>query len=476
MLVFVEKDRGTMRLAAVSATARANGLEAGLSLADARARHPDLHAEALDSPSDQTFLKHLVEIATAFTPSVALDDANGLMLDITGCTHLFGNETKLAQRLVEALQSTGVTTCRLAVAPTPDMARALARFAQGNPCFAEDDGLARALPVAALECSDDNVIALKRAGLRTLGEIADRPSVLFTARFSQAFTMKLARILGEEDRRITPLRPLPACQVEHRCAEPIVNHEVLETFLLELAADLSEQLRGRGEGGRLFESMLLRTDGAISRIRIETSRPTRDPDVVIRLHRDRFDELANPLDSGFGFDLIRLKVLRSEPYEERQTTLDAREDSREQAAQLIDRLGAMFGRERVVRFKPCDTHIPERAQIMQPAVTSAKYSSWPQARSDMLRPLLLYARPHPIETNVNGDGALQSFRWRRLVHRVVHADGPERISDEWWRAPSGYGARDYYRVENAQGRRFWIFRAHTANASGHNWYLHGLFS
>ncbi len=476
-LAFVEKDRGDERLAAISAAAWANGLRPGLSLADARARYPSLRAVALDSGLDRAFLEHLTEFATTFTPSVALDEPNGLVLDITGCAHLFGGEIELAQRLAGALRSAGITVCRLAVAPTPEMARALARFAPKSPCFAEDNTLVRALPVAALECASEDAVALRRAGLKTIADIADRPSVLFTARFSQDFTVKLARVLGEEDRRITPLRLLPACQAEHRCAEPVVSREVIEKLLYVLAATISEQLRARGEGGRLFESSFLRTDGAICRVRIETSLPTRDPAVFMRLHRDRLNALSDPLDPGFGFDLIRLKVLHSELYEETQATLNTHEDSREQVSQLIDRLSATFGRDRVTRLKPCDTHIPERAQIVVPAADGVKRAAWPTcAQFDRPRPLFLYRRPHSVETAADECGKPCSFRWRRRVHQIIHADGPERIADEWWRAPSGYGIFDYYRVESAEGRRFWLFRANaTINAAPPKWFLHGIF-
>lgn len=476
LLAFVEKQNGGVRLAAVDAAAWRNGLRPGLSLADARARCPSLRAVNLNSEADEFFLTQLSDSATAFTPSIALDKPNGLVLDLTGCTHLFGGEAKLAQRLEGMLRPEGVTVCRLAVAPTPDMARALARFAHASPCFAHDATEVRTLPVAALECSSEDSIALKRAGLRTIGDIAGRPSVLFTARFKPAFTVKLSRILGEEDRCITPLRSQPACQAEHRYPEPLISHDVIEKQLAMLVNDVSHQLRARGEGGRLFQSTFLRSDGAVRHIRVETSQPTRDCAVIIRLYRDRFDALADPLDPGFGFDVIRFKVLRSEPYDEHQITLDARDENNEQVAQLIDRLGVMFGRSRVMQLKLCDSHIPERAQRIVAAAdgTTKKLASVADDK-ETPRPLFIYPRPHPIETNTDECGQPSSFHWRRRTHQIAYSDGPERISDEWWQAPSGYGARDYYHVENIEGRRFWIFCADVTGSTPSKWFLHGLF-
>lgn len=479
-LVFIEKVHGASCIAACDARAYALGLKAGLSLADARARHPDLHAEAFDFASDRTFLFRLAERAAAFSPTVGLDEPNGLVLDITGCVHLFGSEFQLARQFENELQFMGVQLCRIAVAPTPDMARALARYARQTPCFADDGSLVRTLPVAALESEESDTAALRRAGLKTIGDVASRPSVLFATRFSSVFTQKLARVLGEEDRRITPLRPPPVYMAEYRCLEPIVSHGAVETVLANLTADVSKQLRDRDEGGRLFESLFVRTDGISRRIRIETSMPLRDPDALMKLHRDRLEALSDPLDCGLGLDLVRLEVLRSEPCAARQISLDGRQERKEQIGQLIDRLGTMFGRDRVVRLRPENTHIPERAQSMTSAGDNSASGgeAWQvTATQDKARPVLLFKMPLPIEVENACDGELRGFRWRRVAHRVVHTDGPERIADEWWRTASGHGTRDYYRVEREDGRRFWIFRAEATDAAAPpRWFLHGLFA
>ncbi len=514
--MFIDKVRGASRIAAVDRVARIYGLAPGFALADARARLPMLRAVAFNALADAAFLAQLADIAVAFTPSVALDAPDGLSLDITGCAHLFEGELGLAARLQAAFQIHGVSLCRIAIAPTPDMARALAHFGQmpasitpapAPPALiTHDDRDVRALPVAALECSEEDARALRRAGLKTIGAVADRPSVLFTSRFSAAFTVKLVRVLGEEDRRITPLRSPPPYVADCPCPEPVSNHAVIEGIVHDLAGRMAVQLQARGEGGRVFETTFFRSDGAICRIRLETSKPTRDPDIVLRLYRDRLAALDDPLDPGFGLDLIRLQVLRAEPSHITQTSLDAHDQTSEQLGHLIDRLGTMFGRERITRLHPVDTHIPERAEVRRPAADVKRLAGSNAVHDAPLpaRPLFMFGRPHPIEavgSEDNGtdeNNAPPRFRWRRVLHDVVRAEGPERIADEWWRPPSGFGTRDYYRVETAQGRRFWIFRADAAPlpapapapvepsidaleypldnlARAKQWFLHGVF-
>jgi protein ImuB len=478
-LVFIAKAKGVSQLVAVDAPARSLGLQAGMAFADARARLPDIRAIAANPLADAAFIACLADLALAFTPSVALDPPEGLALDITGCSHLFAGETILAARLQKVLCAAGVSVVKLAVAPTPDMARALARFSRSNPCFADDDTIVRTLPVAALECAEEDITALKRAGLKTIAEVADRPSLLFAARFSSAFTAKLARVLGEEDRRISPFREPVRYRAEQRCAEPVASHDVIANMLADLAVSVCDQLAARSVGGRIFTGMFVRSDGVVRRIRVETSQPTRDPKIIMRLYRDRLDGLADPLDPGFGFDLICFEAVRVEPWSENQSTLDARDDQDDKVAQLVDRLSTMFGRERVIRLEPVDSHIPERAQAMVPAALPASSLAWEQDASNGkagLRPPLIYSRPHPIDVEADDNAILTSFRWRRVTHCIATAIGPERIAEEWWRPPTGYGVRDYYRVESPEGRRFWIFRATTTVADGKpRWFLHGVF-
>lgn len=453
------------------------GLRPGMALADARARVRDLRAIWHDCRADRTFLSELADVATSLTPSVAHEEPNGLVLDITGCTHLFGSEINLAGRLRRALYARGVSQCRLAIAVTPDMARALARFGPEPAISVFDVEAVRELPVLALECGPEDTTALSRAGLKTIGDVASRPSVLFSSRFSQAFTTKLARVLGEEDRHISPLKTVAPLIFDHRCAEPLISHDAIERVLMDLARRASQELEARGEGGRRFLATFFRTDGAIQRIPIETSRPMRDPAVILKLYQDRLEAIADPLDPGFGFDLIRFEVIHAQESLCSQTGLNALIEHDDRISDLCDRLAAMFGRARVLGLVSVDTHSPERAQITQCACDK-RTPSLQNDKTHLPRPITLFSRPHPLEiVPAHLEAVPERFRWRRKVHDIVHIEGPERIAEEWWRSATGFGTRDYFRIETADGQRFWIFRSQaTSLPSQSAWFLHGVFA
>ena len=257
------------------------------------------------------FLDRLAAFCDRFTPLVALDPPDGLLLDITGCAHLFGGEAALHDGLGARLRRAGLSL-RAAVAGTPEAARALARFGPGGvvPPGA-DEALARPLPIAALDLAAETEIALSRAGLKTLADLADRPSSALSARFGEEVATRLRRTLGREDARITPLRPPPDCVVERHFAEPLLDREGLEEVVGRLVAEAARALEKRGEGGRAFEVSFFRSDGAVRRLAVETGRPSRDAGAILRLLRERIDTLADPLDPGFGFDAIRLAVAAS---------------------------------------------------------------------------------------------------------------------------------------------------------------------
>ncbi|NOU07947.1 MAG: DNA polymerase Y family protein [Hyphomicrobiaceae bacterium] len=478
-LIFIEKNQNASRLVAVDQVAKTQGLLPGLSLADARARVPTLRAVTYDAHADIVFLSKLADAALAFTPTVALEEPHGLTLDITGCAHLFGDETGLVAKLKAMLRANGLSLSRVAVASTPDMARALARFGDTDQILTQGDREVRALPVAALEGKPEDIRTLQRAGLKTIGAVADRPSILFTARFTQAFTIRLGRILGEEDRRITPRRAPPVYLLEQRCPEPVGNQDVIERIILDLAQRLAKQLEINGDGGRVFEAAFFRSDGAVRSLRIETSQPTRDTNVVMRLYRDRLDALADPLDPGFGFDLIQLHALRVEPSHVTQSTFDTHDEDTEQIGRLVDRLSVMFGRDRITQLQAANTHVPERSQIVRPAAEKLECTrcNAQPFEAKPIRPLHLFVPPQIIEmTGCPNEPQPARFCWRRVMHHVVFAEGPERIADEWWRVPSGFGLRDYFRVETVQGQRFWIFRAAITRERGPQWFLHGVFA
>lgn len=143
-------------------------------------------------------------------------------------------------------------------------------------------------------------------------------------------------------------------------------------------------------------------------------------------------------------------------------------------APLVDGLGNRLGFDSLRRFVPRASHVPERAAgAAPPLAPSPAAAGWPPLPP---RPLRLFRPPYPIEAMaLLPDHPPAFFRWRARLHRVAHAEGPERLAPEWWRPEDEAAwARDYFRVEDEDGRRFWLYRDGAPPTAG-RWYLHGLF-
>lgn len=474
--VLVEKIKNALRLSAVSPAAAQLGLTPGLTLADARARVPGLVTLTTEREADTLLLTRVVSDFGRFTPMAAADGSDGLILDIAGCAHLFGGEDGLVTRALNRAEVMGLQA-RAAIAGTPQAARALVRFGPGGITpEGEDRTAVRRLPVEALELPEADIQALRRAGLKTVAAVDDRPRAALAARFGRASAWKVDRVLGLEDIRITPFRPPAPCVVDQVLMEPISTEQDIHRVLADLMTEASIRLEQDGQGGRVFQALFFRVDGRPRPISVRTGRATREAAVVLRLFRERIAAMPVPLDPGFGFDQVRLSVVRSEPLAPAQADLDRRLDRSADFDGLIDRLRARLGPEAVLCFEPRDTHLPERAVRLRPAGCPAH--SWPMRDKDEtpLRPLHLFYPPQPVEALAGlPDSAPRRFRWRRVHHDVVRAEGPERISEEWWR--HSQPARDYYRIEDRQGRRFWLFRQGLYGEDAEpRWYIHGLFA
>ena len=479
--MLVEKVKGASRIAAISRKARQAGLTQGLTLADARARIPRLWVEEMDRQADLALLADVAEDCERATPIVVADAPDGLLLDVTGCGHLFGGEAQLRVKLSQRFRKAGLSV-RTVIAGAPDTARALARH--GPIAIVPPGGEAmavRGLPLAALGLEPKDQLAISRAGLKTIGALVDRPSALFAARFGAQMTLKLARLQGLAPVPLAPRRAAPMLWAERRFPEPIGRSEDIEATLASLAEDVCGQLHERREGLRCTEASFHRADGAVRRINVETGRGLRDPAVVMRLFRERLDALVDPLDPGFGFDLVRLCVLDAEPLAMLQPELDARAIEADEVAHLADRLSARFGQDRVLRFMAVDTHSPDRAARIVPVLQETpEDAQWPDLSKGEppLRPVHIFVPPQPVSVAMAEvpDGPPRAFRWRKVEHRVIAHEGPERIAPEWWR-DSLAEARDYYRVEDMEGRRFWLFRSgEYGKGAGPTWYLHGAFA
>jgi len=456
-----------------------------MALATARALHPALAIAEHDPMADQTLLERIADWTERYTPCVGLIAADGLALDITGAAHLMGGEHNLLTDCLTRLSAQGFSATA-AIAGTLEAARALALFGEGGIIAPGGEIEATAaLPLAALGIEDTLVIALARLGLKHIGELAEHPRAPLAARFGRDLLDRLDRVRGLADAPISPRRPVPAYIAERRFAEPIGHEDDVHRTILTLAADLSRLLERQGEGARRLELAFFRADGAMRRLSVETARPLRDPKAVMRLFRERLDALADPLDPGFGFDVIRLSSPVTEPNIAHEPDFSGQNDLAEDIAALIERLGARLSPSRVMRLHPQDTHVPERAARFLPAqdgnaALAADWEIWREPDASPTRPIRLLEPAEPIEVIAEvPDGPPIRFRWRRVFHVVVKAEGPERIAPEWWRTTGQTlpPTRDYFRVEDENGARFWVFRAglfgHESEAPG--WFMHGLF-
>jgi protein ImuB len=509
-LVVSRKVSNALLVHALDARAARLGLYQGQPLANARAIVQPLIIVPADEKADAALLEAIADWCDRFTPLVTLDPPYGLFLDITGAAHLFGGEALMLAQVTQKIGAQGFTV-RAAIAGTSLAARALARFAHSassseavghKKCAivppGDEAGAVAPLPIAAFECDDKILRALRHAGLKTVGAVADRLSSELTERLGRSFVTQLKIMLGAEEKPLQPRRALPDLMAEQRFAEPIVSEDAIAASLLHLAQSLSEILERQGRGVRLLEAVFFRADGKVDRIAVKTGEPLRDAAVMLRLLRQKLDILSDPLDAGFGFDIVRLEAVLAEDIHPATISFDSGENARQQIAFLVDRLSVRFGEHRVQRFIAQDTHIPEAAAVAVPAqdkdFVSQNWTLKRQPGDPPHRPLRLLERPEEISVLASiPDGPPRRFRWRQCVHNIAHLEGPERIALEWWKelptsrlVPSPNEtkeqedarkkvfrpSRDYFRVESEAGMRFWLFR----DAPQTRWYMHGLFA
>jgi protein ImuB len=485
-LVVVASVESAQRITALNDAAAALRLKVGMGLADARAMYPWLPVAEADPEVDRNLLEAIADWCNRYTPLVGLDPPDGLMLDITGCAHLFGGEAAMARDLVARLARQGLQA-RAAVADTVGCAWGVARYEGEGGRFIVPRGHSEAamlpLPIAALRIEPEIVAALATAGLRRIEDLVTRPRAPFAARFGVGLVERLDQALGLIDEPISPRLPLPSAMAEQPFPEPIAREADVLGTIEQLARRLAVVLERRGEGARLLGLALFRADGKVHRLELGTGAPLRDAARVRRLFEDRLAVLGDECDPGFGFDLIRLSAFVTERSDPMQTGLAA-PDHAEEMVHLVDRLGARFGLRRVSRLLPQDTHIPELAVAAVPAhavreIEPEKHAI-EQDSLGVVRPIRLFERPQPIEVvDEVPDGPPVRFRWRQVWHDVALAEGPERIAMEWWRDGQGEEhTRDYFRVESGVGARLWLYREglYQGGQPKPRWYLHGLFA
>jgi protein ImuB len=508
---------GRRLLAAVNSAATAAGLAPGMPLADALSFFPGLATAAAEPAKDAAALRRLAEWCGRYSPWTAPDGVDGVRIEITGSAHLWGGERALAADLIARLDHRHVSG-RIAIADTLGTAWAIARFAEmGKDPVILPPGDCRAalapLPVEALRLDPVTAQGLRRVGLKRIGDLYAMPRDVLARRFGETIARRLDQALDNLPEPLSPLGEVPTRRVRLSFAEPITEPTDLMLATERLTADLVQRLAREGMGARRVDLGFHRVDGQVERIRLGTARPSRDQHHLAALFKERLDTI----DPGLGVEDMILAAFAVEPLPAEQIGLLGHPAGSEASgiAPLLDRLGNKLGLAAVSRLEPRESHIPERASIRVPPhltlpVADAvgplplppKGRRGPTSPSPPLgaerggvrwgvsgeppRPVRLFEPPEPIEAFwLLPDDPPFRFAWRRRRHRVMRADGPERIADEWWQ-PAASGAdpreggdaiRDYYRVEDEEGRRFWLFRAGLhGNDRPPRWFVHGVFS
>lgn len=507
-------------LASLSPEAEAEGLHPGQPLRDARAFCPELVTRPANPVAEAAFLAHLRRWAGRFTPYVAEEPPAALMLDITGCAHLFGGEAALASVIADACLGFGLTA-QTGIADTPGAAWALARFAgQAGRAIRSGDAIdqeARAtrsraakrhwtrggaaprpalvakapaialsgqtraalasLPVTALRLPPEIAANLTRLGIRRIDDLAGMPRAALARRFGRSLVQRLDQALGVEPEPITPARPETGFAMRLTLPEPIGLETDIMAALDRLLPPLCDKLRRHGRGARRLRLDLFRADHTSQRIEAGLARPSHDAIQIRPLIALKLAEI----DAGFGIDMLRLQAVASEPLHPVQHSGHAEalsEAGRRQAKgramdDLVTRLGGRVGLQAVTCLHPADSHVPEKTATVMGAAWAGPATDWrPATRS---RPLVLF--PPEIVTSVGGPHPPTNFRWRRRDFCATGATGPERIAPEWWLDDPAWrsGIRDYWQIEVETGERLWLFYAHGRETSG-GWFCQGSFA
>ena len=472
-----ERGAGGERVAALTSRAQSLGLSEGDLLTDARALVPHLQTSPRELEAAQTDLKALTLWCERWTPFAAANPPDGIMLDISGCAHLFGGEEKMLAGLAERLKGFRLQA-RIAGADTPGAAHAMARFGVRRvaviPPGAQQEMLAP-LPVAALRIEPRVAGQLSKLGLKTIGELYRLPRAPLAARFGESLLSGLDLALGWVAEAISRLCPARVYSARSVFPEPVSLLGDIEHIARDLSFRLCPQLEGDGRGAKSFALKLFGTDGSVREISVSSARLLFKPEKLAALFHERILRLEAFYDPGAGVDALSLEAAQVESLQALQKPLNFERDQGGEAFSfLMDRLAARLGPRAIGKMSPRESAIPERAQRRGTLDDKCSIGRWPDAP----RPLLILPRPEAIEVTAEvPDGPPAQFTWRRVRRRVAFADGPERIAPEWWRgAPAP--TRDYFRIEDEGHRRYWLYRdgLYGTETSSPRWYMHGLFA
>jgi len=469
--VLATPDHGRMVITATNILAQSQGIHIGMVVADARAICHSL--QVLDDEPDLSdkLLRRLAEWCIRFTPAVAVDIPDGLILDVSGCAHLWGGERTYLKNIITRIKGLGFTI-RAAMADTIGTAWAIARFGQESPIIESEQQRAAllSLPPAALRLETDTIIRLEKLGLRQVGSFVTMPRAALNRRFGHQLIRRLDQALGNEDEIIQPVQPIVAYQERLPCLEPIVTATGIEIALQRLLDLLCHRLQKEQKGLRSALFKCYRTDGKMVTLTIGTNRPSYNVKHLFKL----FEIKIASIEPAEGIELFILEAPKVEEAQPAQENLwkitHGLEDNG--LSELLDRLAGKIGSDRIHRYIPDEHYWPERSVKLATSLNEKSISTW---KLDRPRPVQLLSKPEKIEVTAPiPDYPPMNFRYKGKLHIIKKADGPERIEQEWWLQQGQH--RDYYYVEDEEGSRYWLFRLGHYSDKMYQWFIHGFFA
>lgn len=470
--VIAVPDHGRLVITAASQLAEQEGIKKGMVVADARIIIPALQVINNIPDLNKKLLQKLAGWCIRFTPCVAVDGDNALLFDASGCAHLWGSEMDYLQAIITRLNQRGYQV-RVGMADTIGAAWATARYGKGSPVVESNKQYEAllTLPPASLRIEPGIVERLYKLGLHQIRDFVSMPRSALRRRFGNEFLQKLDQALGNEQEFMQPVEPAVPWQERLPCLEPIVTLTGIEIALTELLRLLCMRLENEQKGVRTLRFTCHRVDDKIIEVEIGTNRPSRHAQHLFKL----FENKLSIIEPALGIELFVLEALKVEDHVLAQETLWQQRGGLLDPglSELLDRFTGKFGNTCFHRYLPDEHYWPERSFKLATSMEEEPVTSW---RTDQPRPLHLLPEPQPVEVTAPiPDYPPMLFRYKGKLHKIVKADGPERIEQEWWLQQGQH--RDYYCVEDEAGQRFWLFRAgHYDAAKTYGWFLHGFFA
>lgn len=470
--VLAVPEHGRMVITATNLLAEQQGIYAGMVAADAKAIVSGL--QVIDDRPEQRakLLKALGLWCIRYTPMVAVDLPDGLILDISGCAHLWGGEELYLKSISNTLRSKGYDV-QVAMADTIGAAWAMARFEQSNTivkCGKQTEALLH-LPVIALRLESHITARLNKLGLKQIRHVIHMPRPALFRRFGPVLLSRLDQALGYENEVLQLLKPVVPYLECLPCLEPISTAKGIEIAIQQLLEMLCNRLLSEGKGLRMAVMACHRLDGKRQQIAIGTNQPTCSIPHLFKL----FELKIATINSGLGIELFEMKALKVEDISPGQEALWSGSAAlqNEMVVKLLDKIAGKVGQDAISRYLPVPQHWPENSFKVATSLNEKSQVEWSNGKS---RPICLLKDPEPIEVSAPiPDYPPMLFRYKNQTHHIKKADGPERIEREWWLDKGEH--RDYYTVEDTAGIRYWLFRSgHYSDKQANKWFIHGFFA